>query len=121
MNGYKNLKIHERAHAFGVAVHQLTLKLPRYELYECGSQLRRSSKSISANIVEGYGRRRYAAEYIRFLIFAQASLDESREWLDYIRDLYPHLIDQEFEQIESMALETGRMLGSFIRKVEVRT
>ena len=58
-------------------------------MYETGSQLRRASKSISANIVEGYGRRRYKAEYIRYLIFAHSSNNEAIEWLEYIRDCHP--------------------------------
>jgi len=59
-------------------VHKMTLtKLPTFELYEEGSQIRRSIKSVKSNIVEGYGRRRYKQEYIRFLTFAQASCDET--------------------------------------------
>ena len=57
-NGYKQLDIYQLAHKLGVESHKLALKLPKHELYETGSQLRRASKSISANIVEGYGRRR---------------------------------------------------------------
>ena len=64
------------------------LLLPRYELYETGSQLRRSSKSISANIVEGYCRRRDKAEFIRYLVFSHASCNETIEWMEYVRDCH---------------------------------
>jgi len=73
---YQNLQVYQRAHAFGVACHALTMKLPKYELFETGSQLRRSAKSISANIVEGYGRKAYPADEVRFLAFALASNDD---------------------------------------------
>lgn len=63
----------------------MTLKLPKYELYEAGSQLRRSSKSIVNNIIEGYGRRKYKADFIKFLIYAQASLLESTSQLEMIK------------------------------------
>lgn len=46
-------------------------------MYEEGSQIRRSVKPIKSNIVEGYGRRRYKADYVKFLIYAQASNDET--------------------------------------------
>lgn len=48
-------------------VHPLSLKLPKYELYELGSQIRRSSDLVVSNVVEGYGRRQYKADFIKFL------------------------------------------------------
>jgi len=55
----------------------MSLGLPQFEMYEEGSQLRRSSKSVTANIVEGYGRRKYKAELLKFMIYAHASCDET--------------------------------------------
>ncbi|HAG16724.1 MAG TPA: hypothetical protein DCG69_09455 [Bacteroidales bacterium] len=52
-------------------------ELPKFEMFEVGSQIRRSSKSVRSNIVEGYGRRRYVMEYIRFLTFSIATNDET--------------------------------------------
>ncbi|MBV9865542.1 MAG: four helix bundle protein [Abitibacteriaceae bacterium] len=114
---YKSLEIYQLAHALGVRIHHFTLNLPKYEMYECGSQLRRASKSISANIVEGYGRRRYKAEFIRFLIYAQASCDESIEWLCYIRDCHEQLADESTLLLQQ-AGEVGRKLNRFIQAVE---
>ena len=75
---YRNLTIWQESRGIVVDVHKMTLtKLPTFELYEEGSQIRRSIKSVKSNIVEGYGRRRYKQEYIRFLTFAQASCDET--------------------------------------------
>ncbi|MEE8381751.1 MAG: four helix bundle protein [Thermodesulfobacteriota bacterium] len=55
---YKDLEVYQIAHRLGIMVHQFSLNLPKLELYETSSQLRRSSKSISANIVEVFCRRR---------------------------------------------------------------
>ena len=75
---YKKLEIWERAKEVSIAIHKMTLaELPKFEIYEEGSQIRRSSKSVRSNIVEGYGRRRYGMEYIRFLTFSIASSDET--------------------------------------------
>ena len=52
-----------------VEVHKMSLQLPKYELYETGSQIRRSSKSVKSNIVEGYGRRYYKHDFIRCISF----------------------------------------------------
>lgn len=79
---YRKLKIWQSAKEMSIDIHKMTMKLPRFEFYEVGSQIRRSSKSIRSNIVEGYGRRRYKADYIRFLVYAHSSTDETRDHLD---------------------------------------
>src|SRR5689334_24929337 len=63
----------------------MTLKLPKFELYEEGAQIRKSSKNVKSTIVEGYGRRIYKAEYLKFLVYALASNDETR---DHLENLY---------------------------------
>lgn len=52
---YKKLKIWQLAKELSIEIHEMTMQLPKFELYETGSQIRRSSKSIRSNIVEGYG------------------------------------------------------------------
>jgi len=79
---YKSLKIWQLAKELSVEIHKLTMQLPKFELYETGSQIRRSSKSIRSNIAEGYGRRRYKLDFIRFLVYAHSSVDETRDHLE---------------------------------------
>lgn len=79
---YRDLDIYKKAHKLAVEIHEMSLKLPKFELYEEGSQIRRSSKSIKSNIVEGFGRRRYKQEFIKFLTYSLASCDETRDHLD---------------------------------------
>ena len=75
---YRTLEIWQLARDLSIEIHRMTLEsLPRLEMYEEGSQIRRSVKSIRSNIVEGYGRRRYKLEFIRFLMHAHASCDET--------------------------------------------
>jgi len=62
MSSYKDLDIYKISLSLFYEVHTMSLKLPKHELYELGSQLRRSSNSIVTNIVEGYGRSAYKAE-----------------------------------------------------------
>jgi len=84
MGGYKNLDIYRSAHRLAVAIHKLSLDLPKFELFEEGSQVRRSSKAVSANIVEGFCRKRYQQDYMRFMIIAHASCNETIEHLDIL-------------------------------------
>lgn len=57
MKSYRDLEIYTLSYDLAVKVHKMSLKLPKYELFEEGSQIRRSSKGITSCIVEGYGRR----------------------------------------------------------------
>ncbi len=83
---YKKLEIWSLARELVVDIHKMTLnELPKFEMYETASQIRRSIKSVKANIVEGYGRREYKQEFIRFLTFAIASNDET---IDHLETLY---------------------------------
>ncbi|RIH67264.1 four helix bundle protein [Mariniphaga sediminis] len=89
MGSYKDLDIYKIAFELSLKVHKLSLELPHFELYEQGAQVRRSSKSIKDQIVEGYGRRRYKADFTKFLIYAQASNDECANQIKTIVALYP--------------------------------
>ena len=93
-------------------------ELPKFELYEEGSQIRRSSKSVVSNIVEGYGRRRYKADYIRFLTYALASCDETREHLELLRECGSLKNPALSGELESLSDELGRKLNRFIQSVE---
>jgi four helix bundle protein len=114
---YRDLEIYQIAHALGVETHFFTLGLPRFELFETGSQLRRSSKSVSANIVEGFCRRRHKAEFVRYLVLAHASNNEAIEWLEYIRDCHS---DQRgsADGLMSRFDGLGRKMNRFIGSVE---
>ncbi|MBP7275265.1 MAG: four helix bundle protein [Kiritimatiellae bacterium] len=119
MSGYRELNIYKESHRLGVGIHKFSLKLPKYELYESGAQIRRASKSISANIVEGYGRRRYVADYVRFLTYAQSSCDETHEWITYIHELHRELSDEAL-QLLKLADTLGRQINVFIQSIESR-
>lgn len=97
-------------------IHYASLKMPSFELYEQGSQIRRSTKSVKDQIAEGYGRRRYKAEFIKFLTYSQSSCDEAASQLEMIIDLYPDINDfpgllPEYEIL-------GKKINMFIQYVE---
>jgi four helix bundle protein len=84
---YKDLEIRGLAKDLAIRMHRMTIEeLPKYEMYEVGSQIRRSSKSVVSNIVEGYGRRRYKNEFILFLTYAVASCDETKNHLEILHE-----------------------------------
>lgn len=118
---YRNLDIWRLARKAAVEIHKMSLsELPRFELYEEGSQIRRSSKSVVANIVEGYGRRRYKADFVRFLTCALASCDETREHLELLRETGSLKNKDRFDQLYLQNDELGRKLNRFIQTVELK-
>jgi four helix bundle protein len=84
MSSYRDLDIFKEAKRLAIKVHKMTLTLPKFEQFEEGSQIRRSSKSVAAMIVEGYGRRRYKADCIKYIVYALTECDETILHLDLL-------------------------------------
>ena len=79
---FEDLEAFRRAYRVSLAVHRASLNFPKIEQYALADQIRRASKSICANIAEGFAKqRRSAAEYRRFILMAIGSSDEMRVWL----------------------------------------
>ncbi|MBK0371251.1 four helix bundle protein [Flavobacterium agrisoli] len=114
---YKDLDIYTISMDLFIKLHPITLKLPKYELYELGSQLRRSSDSVVSNIVEGYGRRRYKADFVRFLVFSHSSCLETINHINKIILLYPDLKDN-FQPFNLQYENLGGKIYNFIKYVE---
>ena len=118
MKNYNDLEIYNLAYSLAIEVHKMTFKLPNYELYEQGSQVRRSSKSIKDAIAEGYGRRRYKAEFIKFLIYAHSSCDETISQLTMINEL--HFQDNPIIELIKKYNNLGSKINKFINYVEIK-
>ena len=119
---YKNLEIWVRSRDTSNAIHRMTLEeLPKFEMYEVGSQIRRSAKSIRSNIVEGYGRRRYVMEYIRFLTFSIASNDETIDHLETLFETESLKNKTLYDDLHSQLEILGKKLNLFIQAIERNT
>jgi four helix bundle protein len=92
MNGFANrvedLEVFRRAYRLSLEVHRASLEFPRIEQFALADQVRRASKSICANLAEGFGRQQQSKpEFRRFLMMALGSADEMQVWTLYCRDL----------------------------------
>lgn len=117
MKSHKDLEIFQKGYELFFEVHSLSLKLPKFELYELGSQVRKSADSTVANIVEGYGRRIYKADFIKFLTYSQSSCLETKHHLEKINRLYP----ENKATAERLIAEydiLGAQIFNFIKYVE---
>ena len=116
---YRNLEVWQLARTLVMDVHQMTLrKLPKFEMFEEGGQIRRSVKSIKSTIVEGYGRRRYKQEFIKFLTYALGSCDET---IDHLETLFEteSLTDRKlYDDLHARLEVLGKKLNLFTQSVE---
>jgi four helix bundle protein len=119
---YRNFEIWKLARELSIEIHKMTMeKLPKFEMFEEGTQIRRSSKSVRSNIVEGYGRRNYKMDYIKHLLYAQASNDET---IDHLETLFEtkSLTDELLFNNLSVKLNTeGKKINKFIQSIQNST
>jgi four helix bundle protein len=83
---YQKLEIWQLARDLTIDIHKMSFSLPKFEQFEEGQQIRRSAKTVRSCIVEGYGRRRYKADFIKFLIYALSSNDETIDHLEMLHE-----------------------------------
>jgi four helix bundle protein len=115
---YKNLEIWKLAREITIEIHELSLTLPKFEQYEEAQQIRRSSKSVRSNIVEGYGRRIYKGDFTRFIICALASNDETIDHLEMLQETHSLSDQQSYSRILAKLKSLGIKLSNFSRTID---
>jgi four helix bundle protein len=84
----EDLNVYRKAYLISLEVHRASLQFPKIEQFALADQMRRASKSICANLAEGFGKQSASkAEFKRFLMIAMGSADEMRVWVKYSEDL----------------------------------
>ena len=113
---FRNIKAWQRAHEMTLETYKVTKLFPSSERYGITAQLRRSSASVAANIVEGY-KRRSDKDFAHFLNMADGSLEETKYHLLLAYDL-KYLNKDKYEELSILADEVGRMLFGFQKKLK---
>ena len=118
MLNYRDLEIYVEAKKLAVEVHMMTMALPKFELYETGSQVRRSSKSVTAMIVEGYARRKYKSDFIRFVIYSIAECDETIIHLDALHDTKSLTNSELYHELKNSYVALSKRINKYTQWVE---
>jgi|SRR6478609_2042596 len=118
MKSYRDLDIYNESKKLAIEIHKISLSLPKLELYEEGSQVRRSAKSVTSNIVEGYGRRRYKADYIKHLTYAQSECDETIVHLDFLFETESLKDESTYLRLKTDYDTLSKRINKFIQWVE---
>ncbi len=81
-----DLEVYKLSYQVAMDIFKLTRNFPKEERYSLTDQIVRSSRSVSANIAEGWGKRIYENDFKRHLIYAMGSLEETKAWLHFSHD-----------------------------------
>lgn len=117
IGGVKELRVYQLAYKTAMEVFGQSRSFPSDERYSLTSQIRRSSRSVAANIAEGYRKRQYPAMFSSKLADADAEATETGVWLDFARDC-GYLAPEVHRQLVAAYYEIGRMLHVMIADPE---
>jgi len=115
--GYRDLKVYQLAYDLALKIHEITKTFPVEEKYSLVDQMRRSSRSVAANLAEAWKKRRYEKAFISKLVDCAGEAGETEVWLTFANDLgYIKAID--FEELMLKYDEVNRMLYGMIDKAD---
>lgn len=109
IKSYKDLEVHKAAFSLAMDIFWISRKFPQEELYSLTSQIVRFSRSVSANISEGWGKRAYEAVFRQQLVNALGSNSETEDWLNYALACN-YLTKEEHSTMIEKNNKVGRML-----------
>jgi len=115
---FEDLEVYKKAREFRKSMYAITRKLPLFEKYELGSQVRRASLSLTNNIAEGHGRYHYL-DQIRFQLQARGSLSELMDDLNVCEN-ENYLANDEITPLKARAKEVQRLINGYIRYLRRR-
>jgi four helix bundle protein len=115
-----DMDVFKKAYRAGLKIHQLSLAFPKHEQFELASQLRRSSKSICANLAEGRAKQQgSSAEFRRYVLMALGSADETLLWCRFANDL-GYLDEATATEVAAMVSEIARMLNGLASTLKMQ-
>jgi four helix bundle protein len=115
--GYKSLMVYRRSYQLAMEIFTLSQSFPAEERFGLTSQIRRSSRSVCANLVEGYRKREYIKNFYSKLSICDGELGETALWLDIALDC-AYISDEKHKKLFQLIDEIERMLASMMRNPE---
>ena len=117
-HSFRDLEVYQKAKALAQDIYNLTKTFPKEETYSLTDQLRRSSRSVGAQIAEAWGKRRYERHFVSKLTDADAEQMETQHWLDVALSCH-YLSHEQTEQLITEFSQVGRMLNSMMGKANL--
>ena len=117
IESFRNLKVYQTSFKLQQEIFELSKDFPKEELYSLTDQIRRSSRSIGANVAEAWHKRRYQAHFVSKLSDSDAEQAETQHWLDSAKEC-GYISHEKHNTLLEKCMKIGRMLGSMITKPE---
>jgi four helix bundle protein len=115
LSSFEDLEVFKRAYVLSLEIHKRSIEFLKVEQYGLGDQIRKASKSICANLAEGFAKQRYSSqEFKRYVMIAVGSSDEMRVWLRYCHDL-GYLEEEDWHRLRDGYQEISKMLAGLYR------
>ncbi len=115
MGTYKDLDVYKLSYEMALEVFKVSKGFPKDEIYGLTSQIRRSSRSICANIGEGYRKIKYPKYFLSKLIDIDGEYTETLIWIDFAKD-FNYIDNDTYRHLSQQYSRIGSMLGQMIKK-----
>ena len=109
IKSFRDLEVYNLSYTLAMEIFILTRKFPKEETYSLTSQIIRSSRSISSNLVEGWAKRTYENKFKLQLVDALGSAAETQNWILFAKDC-GYITVEEFELFNNKLDTIGKML-----------
>ena len=116
LRGHRDLKVFELAYDLAMEIFHLSKSFPIEEKYSLTDQIRRSSRSVAANIAEGFRKRRYPNMLISKLTDCDGEATETQVWIDFAFDC-GYLSRHNHDRLINGYEEVGKMLAGMMINV----
>jgi four helix bundle protein len=117
LKGHRDLKVYQAAYKLAMDIFKESKSFPKEEKYSLTDQIRRSSRSIAANIAEGFRKRQYPKMFVSKLADADGEATETQVWLDFAKDC-EYLAPEKYLELIKGYEEVGKMLGTMMSMPE---
>ena len=115
---FRELLVYQKARQLSREIFQLTKAFPREELFSLTDQVRRSSRSIGAQIAEAWAKRRYEKHFLSKLTDADGEQQETQHWIETAADC-DYLTPEQAVVLRKKCEEIGRLLGGMMAKADL--
>jgi four helix bundle protein len=117
LQGYRDLRVYQLSYKLAMEIFDLTRAFPSEEVYSLTNQIRRSSRSVAANMAEGFRKRRYPNMFINKLTDCDGEASETQVWIDFALDC-GYMSKENHDRLTAGYQEVGKMLSSMIAHPE---